>query len=60
MSGGVLPPGAGPGYSDAPRVPVIVPAGLMPETARERFAKPPAGTALAPMARHASGTTSFT
>jgi len=27
----------------------------MPEAARERLAKPPAGTALAPMARHASG-----
>jgi hypothetical protein len=29
---------------------------LMPEAARERFASPPAGTALAPMYRCASGT----
>jgi hypothetical protein len=40
-----------PGLSqsgDAPRAPVVVPAGPMPETARARFARPPAGTALAP------------
>ena len=40
---------------DASPAPVIVPGGVMPEAARERFATPPAGTALAPMARHASG-----
>ena len=33
----------------APRGPVIVPDGTMPEAARERFARPPAGTALAPL-----------
>jgi len=33
----------------APRRPVIVPDGTMPEAARERFARPPAGTALAPL-----------
>ena len=33
---------------------------LMPEAARERFAIPPAGTALAPMSRNASGSPSFT
>jgi hypothetical protein len=32
----------------APRRPVIVPDGRDPEAARERFAKPRAGTALAP------------
>ena len=35
----------------APRGPVIVPDGTMPEAARERFARPPAGTALAPLSR---------
>jgi hypothetical protein len=33
----------------APRGPVIVPDGTMPEAARARFARPPAGTALAPL-----------
>src|ERR1700722_6752731 len=33
----------------APRGPVIVPDGTMPEAARERFARPPAGTALVPL-----------
>jgi hypothetical protein len=33
----------------APRGPVIVPDGTMPEAARERLARPPAGTALAPL-----------
>jgi hypothetical protein len=33
----------------APRRPVIVPDRTMPEAARERFARPPAGTALAPL-----------
>jgi hypothetical protein len=32
----------------APRRPVVVPAGRGPGAARERFARPPAGTALAP------------
>jgi hypothetical protein len=30
------PAGAGPGYSDAPRVPVMVPAGMMCDAAREQ------------------------
>jgi hypothetical protein len=30
------PAGAGPGYSDAPRVPVMVPAGMMSDAAREQ------------------------
>src|ERR1700722_12545401 len=34
--------------SDAPRAPVVVPACVMPGAARERFARPPAGTAPAP------------
>jgi hypothetical protein len=33
----------------APRGPVIEPDGTMPEAARKRFARPPAGTALAPL-----------
>jgi hypothetical protein len=39
----------------APRAPVGSAGRLMPEAARERFATPPAGTALAPMPRLASG-----
>ena len=39
----------------APRVPVRSAGRLMPEAARERFASPPAGTALAPLLRCASG-----
>ena len=35
-------------YSEAPRRPVVVPVGRVPEAARERVASPPAGTALAP------------
>jgi hypothetical protein len=35
----------------APRRPVVVPVGRWPEAARERFARPPAGTALAPPSR---------
>ena len=34
--------------SDAPRAPVVVPACVMPGAARERFARPSAGTAPAP------------
>ncbi|HWX86214.1 MAG TPA: hypothetical protein VNZ48_21665, partial [Xanthobacteraceae bacterium] len=33
----------------APRAPAVIPADMMPEAARERFARPPAGTALAPL-----------
>ena len=33
----------------APRRPVVVPVGRVPRAARERFARPPAGTALAPL-----------
>jgi hypothetical protein len=33
----------------ASRRPVIMPAGRLPRAARERFARPPAGTALAPL-----------
>jgi hypothetical protein len=39
----------------APRGPVCSAGRLMPEAARERFAMPPAGTALAPLPRCASG-----
>ena len=35
-------------YSEAPRRPVVVLVGRVPEAARERVASPPAGTALAP------------
>src|SRR5262249_22401883 len=35
-------------YSEAPRRPVVVPVGRVPEAARERVANPPAGAALAP------------
>lgn len=36
-----------PGYSDAPRMPVIMPADMMSETAREWLARPSAGAVLA-------------
>src|SRR5580700_3739482 len=36
-------------HSDAPRAPVIVPAGVDAQAAREQFARLPAGTALAPL-----------
>jgi hypothetical protein len=40
---------AAPGCSDAPRMPVIVPAGMMPEPPESKADEaPPAGTALAP------------
>src|SRR6202035_1131638 len=42
------PPCACPSPADAPRAPAVIPADMMPEAARERFARPPAGTALAP------------
>src|SRR5262249_60553609 len=35
-------------YSEAPRRPVVVPVGRVPEAARERVASPRAGAALAP------------
>ena len=35
-------------YSEAPRRPVVLLVGRVPEAARERVANPPAGTALAP------------
>jgi hypothetical protein len=37
-----------PSPADAPRAPVVMPVDMMPEAARERFARSPAGTALAP------------
>jgi hypothetical protein len=45
------PPCACPSPAEAPRAPVVVPADMMPEAARERFARPPAGTAPAPHLR---------
>ena len=39
----------------APRRPVVMPVGTMPGAARERFARPRAGTALAAAKRMASG-----
>jgi hypothetical protein len=39
----------------APRRPVLMPAGTMPETARVRIVTPPAGTALAPSSGLPSG-----
>jgi hypothetical protein len=45
-----LPALACPSPAEAPRAPVVVPADMMPGAARERFARPPAGTALAPHA----------
>ena len=48
-------PQTGPSqYSEAPRRPVVLPVGRVPEAARERVASPPAGTALALAARNAS------
>ena len=48
----VTPAGATPVYSDAPRAPVIVPAGMMPEPpGSEGDEPPPAGTALAPISQ---------
>ncbi len=44
-----LPALACPSPAAAPRAPAIIPADMMPEAARERFARPPAGTALAPL-----------
>ena len=41
------PAGTGPGYSEAPRMPVIMPADMMSEAAREQPAKPSAGAVLA-------------
>ena len=45
------PPCACPSPADAPRAPAVIPADMMPEAARERFARPPAGTAPAPHLR---------
>jgi hypothetical protein len=47
--GGRYPPCACPSPAEAPRAPAVIPADMMPEAARERFARPPAGTALAPL-----------
>src|SRR5580704_17499191 len=44
-----LPALSCPSPAAAPRAPVVIPADMMPEAARERFARPPAGTALAPL-----------
>jgi hypothetical protein len=43
-----LPAHSCPSPAAAPRAPAVIPADMMPEAARERFAKPPAGTALTP------------
>jgi hypothetical protein len=43
-----LPRFSCPSPAEAPRAPVVVPADMMPEAARERTANPPAGTAPAP------------
>ncbi len=43
-----LPAPGLPSPVNAPHAPVIVPASMMPGTARERIVTPPAGTALAP------------
>jgi hypothetical protein len=43
-----LPALACPSPAAAPRAPAVIPADMMPEAARERFARPPAGTALTP------------
>src|SRR5580704_8302577 len=45
------PPCACPSPADAPRAPAVIPADMMPEAARERFARPRAGTAPAPHLR---------
>jgi hypothetical protein len=50
-----LPALSCPSPAAAPRAPVVVPADMMPEAARERFARPPAGTAPAPHLQIASG-----
>ena len=44
-----LPAHSCPSPAAAPRAPAVIPADMMPEAARERFARPPAGTALAPL-----------
>jgi hypothetical protein len=44
-----LPALAYPSPAAAPRAPAVIPADMMPKAARERFARPPAGTALAPL-----------
>src|SRR5580698_2919112 len=44
-----LPALACPSPAAATRAPAVIPADMMPEAARERFARPPAGTALAPL-----------
>jgi len=44
-----LPALACPSPAAVPRAPAVIPADMMPEAARERFARPPAGTALAPL-----------
>ena len=44
-----LPALACPSPAEAPRAPAVIPADMMPEAARERFARPPAGTTLAPL-----------
>src|SRR6202795_4924515 len=49
------PPCACPSPAAAPRAPAVIPADMMPEAARERFARPPAGTAPAPHLQIASG-----
>jgi hypothetical protein len=50
---GVTPPTAKPTSSDAPRTPVLVPAGMMPgPPGSQADEASPAGTALAPAARH--------
>jgi len=46
--------------SQTPGRPVLVPAGSMPKAAREQVANPPAGTAPAPVPRHASAAGPFT
>jgi hypothetical protein len=43
-----LPALSCPSPADAPRAPAVIPVDMMPEAARERFARPPAGTALTP------------
>jgi hypothetical protein len=49
------PPCACPSPAAAPRTPAVIPADMMPEAARERFARPPAGTAPTPHLQIASG-----
>ena len=44
-----LPALACPSPVEAPHAPAVVPEGMMPKAARERFAKPRAGAALAPL-----------